>query len=74
MCFESIGIFHKSGVILIVGIVVEKCAKLCTHFSWETIGIPLEKYDNTIEIILLVLYLFLGIVGKYIVIRLEITV
>ena len=74
MCFESIGIFHKSGVILIVGIVVEKCAKLCAHFSWETIGIPLEKYDNTIEIILLVLYLFLGIVGKYIVIRLEITV
>ena len=57
-----------------VGIVVEKCEKLCTHFSWETIGIPLEKYDNTVEIILLVLYLFLGIVGKYIVIQLEITV
>ena len=53
---------------------MEKCEKLCAHFSWETIAIPLEKYDNTIEIILLVLYLFLGIVGKYIVIRLEITV
>ena len=37
-------------------------------------GIPLEKYDNTVEITPLVLYLFLGIVGKYIVIQLEITV
>ena len=53
---------------------MKKCEKLCAHFSWETIGIPLEKYDNTIEIIPLVLCLFLGIVGKYIVIRLEITV
>ena len=53
---------------------MEKCAKLCAHFSWETIAIPLEKYDNTVEITLLVLYLFLGIVGKYIVIQLEITV
>ena len=53
---------------------MEKCQKLGARFSWETIAIPLEKYDNTVEIILLVLYLFLGIVGKYIVIRLEITV
>ena len=53
---------------------MEKCAKLCARFSWETIAIPLEKYDNTVEITLLVLYLFLGIVGKYIVIQLEITV
>ena len=52
---------------------MEKCAKLCARFSWETIAIPLEK-DNTVEITLLVLYLFLGIVGKYIVIQLEITV
>ena len=59
---------------IIVGIVVEKCEKLCAHFSWETIAIPLKKYDNTVEITLLVLYLFWGIVGKYIVIRLEITV
>ena len=44
---------------------MEKCAKLCARFSWETIAIPLEKYDNTVEITLLVLYLFLGIVGKY---------
>ena len=43
---------------------MEKYEKLCVHFSWETIAIPLEKYDNTVEIILLVLYLFLGIVGN----------
>ena len=48
---------------------MEKYEKLCARFSWETIAIPPEKYDNTVEITLLVLYLFLGIVGKYIVIR-----
>ena len=53
---------------------MEKCEKLCAQFSKKTIGISLKKYDNTVEITLLVLYLFLGIVGKYIVILLEITV
>lgn len=57
-----------------VGIVVEKCDKLWMQFSKKTTRISLRKYDNAVEITLLFLYLFLGIVGKYIVILLEITV
>ena len=56
------------------GIVVEKCDKLWMQFSKKTTRISLRKYDNAVEITLLFLYLFLGIVGKYIVILLEITV
>ena len=36
------------------------------NYAHSFLGIPLEKYDNTVEITLLVLYLFLGIVGKYV--------